>query len=102
MGYETNIIEWQGYSIEIRFNEKYARLSGYENSYMAHLEIRAITPERAPLPMTETGYRSHFAPPETILEYGSAVEFVEAWLAHEAKSKKWKTHTEETKQLTLF
>lgn len=27
---------------------------------VAHLEIRSIAPERAPLPITATGYRSHF------------------------------------------
>ncbi len=31
---------------------------------IAHLEIRSIKPERAPLPITETGYRSHFHQPE--------------------------------------
>lgn len=28
---------------------------------VAHLEIRSIAPERATLPITATGYRSHFS-----------------------------------------
>jgi len=48
----------------------------------AHLELEAINPTRAPLPMTETGYRSHFHPVGTIEKDfdGDVVEAVTHWL----------------------
>jgi hypothetical protein len=48
---------WNGIRIEIRccqsWSESYERIYGHP---LAHLEIDAIDPERAPLPVTETGY----------------------------------------------
>jgi hypothetical protein len=32
----------------------------------AHLQVESILPERVPLPITETGFRSHFTNPETV------------------------------------
>lgn len=69
---------------------------------MAHVEIRTLMPEKAPLPITETGYRSHFTPKGNIDEYGSAMEFVKAWLDHEAQSDSWKIAQENSRQLSLF
>jgi hypothetical protein len=43
-----------------------------------HIELR--TADRAALPVTETGYRSHFAPAGAVTEHGGAVAFVTAWL----------------------
>jgi hypothetical protein len=34
-----------------------------EWNVIAHLAIRSVAPERAPLPITETGYLSHFHQP---------------------------------------
>lgn len=43
---------WQGIEIEASYwPSKWGTTD--------HLEIRSIRPERAPLPITETGYRSH-------------------------------------------
>lgn len=44
---------WQGIEIE-------AIYMPVRWGVIAHLEIRSIEPLRAPLPITETGYRSHF------------------------------------------
>jgi hypothetical protein len=64
--------------------------------------IAVTTAGRVALPITETGYRSHFLPPEQIAEYGDAISYVLAWLDHEAESKAWKTHEAKTRQLELF
>ncbi len=61
MGYITQYLSWQGIQIEIRFNATRFDLGYSSNEPMAHLEIRTIDPPRAPLPMTNTGYRSHHA-----------------------------------------
>ena len=50
-----------------------------------------------PLPVTETGYRSHFIPAGTVAEHGGAVAFVTAWLEHEAARTGWSGA-----QLSLF
>jgi hypothetical protein len=69
---------------------------------LAHLEIETVEPANAPLPMTETGYRSHFCAPADIDTEGGPVAFVRAWLECEARSPEWKAAQEERRQLTLF
>ena len=89
---ETHTITWRGVTIEVRYEEKWLGRDGPFST--AHLELRAIAPERTPLPMTETGYRSHVTPASVIAEAGGPVAFVEAWLIHEARSKAWKDREE--------
>ena len=72
-------------------------------SVAAHLEIESIRPERAPLPITETGYRSHFHPPGTIeARGGDVVAQVIAWLDDEAMSPVWRERAEASRQGELF
>lgn len=52
--YQVHRFTWQGIEIEAIYCP---RLFG---GIIAHLEIRSIEPPRAPLPITETGYLSHF------------------------------------------
>lgn len=54
-----------------------------------HIEIESIKPKRAALPVTETGYRSHFLPALELINAGGAVTFVTAWIDREARNKKW-------------
>lgn len=89
---QTFTFLWNGIEVSVSV------ASDWLNSETVHLEIRA--PEK--LPITETGYRSHFMP----MEIWHAVEDVETlitnWLEEEAKSKAWKAHWEDRKQLKLF
>ncbi len=74
---ETFRTDWNGISIEIRYESNWLSISaGFDT---AHLEIESIAPERAHLPITDTGYRSHFTSPDTVIAYGGPVAFVEAW-----------------------
>lgn len=84
---------WRGINIEISYNPSW--MASY-----AHLQIQSENNKR--LPMTETGYRSHFTLAANIEEYGSPIDFVKAWLEHDAKSKEWKAYGIESKQLKLF
>ena len=70
-----HVIHWQGMAIQIRHVAEWG--AGYD-----HLEIRTIEPKRAKLPISETGYRSHFLPGFELAEQGGAVAFVTAWLDH--------------------
>ena len=77
---EQHHITWRGIALEITFMpEKFGLVD--------HIEI--MSEGRAPLPVTETGYRSHFIPAETVAEHGGAAGFVTAWLEHEAARTGW-------------
>ena len=92
---------WSGVSIEIRWEPNWLNLtsSGHDT---AHLEIESIAPERAPLPITETGYRSHFTSPDTVGAYGGPVGYVEEWLETESQAPDWRCQEQERRQLSLL
>jgi len=71
---------------------------------IAHLEIRSIEPLRAPLPMTETGYRSHFHPMGMIERDfgGDVIAAVTNWLDEAAQCPEWKAHELAARQGELF
>jgi len=82
-----NII-WRSIPIEIAYTpEKFGMVD--------HIELR--TENKTPLPVTETGYRSHFMNKGTVAHHGGAVAFVTVWLDHEAEQMKWSNA-----QLSLF
>jgi hypothetical protein len=87
---------WQGIEIEVI----YTPVSWDET---AHLEIRSIKPPRAPLPITETGYRSHFHACGTVeASGGDVVAHVRAWLDEQAAKPKWRRYVEASRQGELF
>lgn len=57
---------------------------------------------KAALPITETGYRSHFLAPQEVERAGGPVAFVVAWLNEAARNKGWKETEEKVRQLNLF
>jgi hypothetical protein len=70
---------------------------------VAHLEIRSIAPERAPLPITEIGYRSHFFHTNDIdLSEFDPVAEVRRWIEREAKSRTWQKSALANCQMALF
>lgn len=74
------------------------------DGHFSHLEIRSIKPKNAPLPVTNTGYRSHYHPAGIIEnEYeGDVVAAVMDWLDKEAKSKAWRDYEIKSRQYELF
>jgi cytolysin (calcineurin-like family phosphatase) len=68
-----------------------------------HLAIRSVNPDRAPLPITSTGYFSHFMQPDTVEAHGGdVVAQVTAWLDEEATKPEWRAHVERSRQGELF
>jgi uncharacterized membrane-anchored protein len=53
------------------------------------LEVRVIEPERAPLPITDTGYRSHFLLAGIVEEAGGPAAYVRCWLDEAARHPRW-------------
>lgn len=67
-----------------------------------HVEIESIKPKKAALPLTGTGYKSHFLTGLELVNAGGPVVFVRAWLAREACSKEWRTKANARAQGDLF
>ncbi|CAO4137927.1 D-glycerate 2-kinase [Methylorubrum thiocyanatum] len=59
-------------------------------------------PQRAPLPITETGYLSWFTAPALVQESGGPVAFVLQWLDAEAAGPAWAEAETDRRQLSLF
>ncbi len=101
----TNIqiseIVWRGLQVRVSFNPEYSKT--YKDFYgypLGHLEVIVIFPERSPLPISETGYKSSFLSPEDVLAEGGPAHYVQAWLDHAAQSPAWKEKA--AKQMVLF
>lgn len=87
---------WQDIEIEATYTPRY-------HTIIAHLAIRSINPECAPLPITSTGYKSHFHEPGTIEALGGdVVAQVIAWLDEEAKCPEWQEYQAASRQGELF
>lgn len=95
--YISHIVVWNGVEIEVRYAARWGGLG-----YTSHLEVRSMKPERTPLPVTETGYKSHFTPCGTIEQAGGPVAFVTEWLNHEAKRPAWRAADAAARQGSLF
>ena len=96
---QTYQTSWQGIPLSVSYcpswSTSYGEIYGYD---LAHIEVRGP----CPLPITETGYRSHFDRSDNIDAEGGPVAFVLAWLDSEAQGKAWKKAEVKTRQLTLF
>lgn len=87
---------WRGIEIEVTYTPR-------KWTVIDHLEIRSVRPERAPLPITNTGFCSHFMQPGTIEAHGGdVVAQVTAWLDEEAAKPEWLAHIEACRQGELF
>ena len=91
-----NPLTSQGVKIRITHSRDYLA-SGTD-----HIEIESMAPKKAPLPISETGYRSHFIPPLELMNAGGPVTFVTAWLEREAASKVWQKQASRQAQGDLF
>ncbi|PIL18146.1 hypothetical protein P775_21280 [Puniceibacterium antarcticum] len=90
----TSQIVWRNISIEITFHERRWK------SDFDHIELRVE--EGWIIPVTQTGYRSHFLLAGTVDEHGGHVDFVLAWLDHEADKPEWKRREDASRQMSLF
>lgn len=90
---------WSGITIQISFERDWLSMTICPT---AHLQIKSVSPARAPLPIAETGYRSHFLSAEAIDDLGGPVAYALAWLDAEALKPKWKAAEQARRQLSLF
>lgn len=87
-------IQWRGITIELVYKPRWSEAV----ETLAHLEIMSVEPLRAPLPITETGYRSHFFHQEQALSPAELTALVEQLLDDASRERKWQPDM----QLTLF
>jgi len=100
---KTYRITWQSVEIDVRHTPDY--WSAVKRVYrysMDHLEVISVEPEREPLPITETGYRSIFLCSTELEEFDSPAEYVLAALEAEAATDKWLEQKAAADQFSLF
>lgn len=96
-------IEWNGITVEISYEPNW--MGGLTEAFgepLAHLQIQSVSPERAALPVTETGYRSAFVAGSVITLEDGPVAFVRDWLDEAANDPTWKFAQDAARQLALF
>lgn len=99
---EVHALHWRGVDIEITFERDWLSIALDHYLAASHLTVTAVQPKRAPLPITETGYRSHFLSFEEVDQAGGPVAYVGAWLDHMAHSREWNAQEQTSRQLSLF
>jgi hypothetical protein len=93
--------DWNGILLEITYVPQWLP-PGILGEDLAHLEVRSLYPTDAPLPITETGYRSHFIAASAIAAAGGPVAYVDVWLAAESDAPTWREREQASRQLALF
>ncbi len=98
--YQTFNATWQGIDLEIRHCPRWLCSSG--DYVTQHIEIRSAGKVR--LPITETGYRSHFMNgAEALAEFDDdPVAFVLWMLDGAGQNKEWLAQVEADRQYSLF
>lgn len=102
---QTHTSTWNGIPVQITFHPN--RFAGYD-----HLQIKAGEQGEAgrpALPLTSTGYLSHFAPHGEIELHGGPVAYVKDALNEAERSCEWQRYLKATmeaeeaeRQLTLL
>ena len=69
---------------------------------VSHIEIIVLAPKAAPIPITNTGYLSHFLDEEHLATAGGPVAFFLDWIEREARTKQWAKAEFKWRQLELF
>ncbi len=87
----TLSIKWEGIDIAISHT-----INAF-NTGFHHIELRA----EDPIPVTETGYRSHFLQPEAFDLFDGVEDFVRQWL-DEHDDDAYRARLNQSKQMELF
>ncbi len=95
-------IEWLNPVDKARITIRITHSRDYLAQGTDHIEVESIKPKKAPLPITETGYRSHFIAPLDLINAGGPVTFVTTWIEQEAKGKAWTKAATAKQQGDLF
>ena len=95
-------IDWRDPATGNGVRNRITHSRDYLGQSQDHIEVESLMPKKAPLPITETGYRSQFLSPLKLVNDGGPVVFVTAWLDREAKSMDWQKRQAVRQQGDLF
>jgi len=96
-------LQWRGRTLRVEYEADWSgRGDDDPETAIAMLEVFVEAPIGAPIPVTSTGYRSHFLPPVSIIRAGGPAAFVSVWLDEQAKDRKWPGIDERWRQRDLF
>lgn len=95
-------IDWRDPVTDKTLRLKITHSRDYLGQGQDHVEVESLAPAKAPLPITGTGYRSHFIAPLELMNDGGPVTFVTAWLDREARGKDWQKQVAKKQQGDLF
>ena len=88
----SGTLDWHGLLISVTLEKQ---------RFVDHLQIETIDPARAPLPITETGYRSHFVAKDLIDAAGGPEAYVLEWLEHASADRTWRDRELSIRQYAL-
>lgn len=74
----------------------------YLSKGWSHVEIIVQKPKDAPLPITATGYLSHFLEEDLLKRAGGPVQFFLDWIERESHTKQWAAAEFKWRQGDLF
>lgn len=74
---------WRGVTCRVRHTPNYI------SKGWSHVEIFVTKPKKAPLPITSTGYLSHFLGEDELKRAGGPVMFFLDWIERESHTKQW-------------
>jgi hypothetical protein len=86
-------LDWHGIIIQVTWEKQ---------RFVDHLQIETLDPQRAPLPITETGYRSHFIAKDVIDAAGGAEAYVLDWLNAASGKRGWAEQEIDIRQYALL
>ena len=92
----THKLAWRDVTCQVRHTPNYI------SQGWSHIEIIVLTPKGAPIPITNTGYLSHFLNVEHLATAGGPVAFFLDWIEREARTKQWAKAEFKWRQLELF
>lgn len=92
----THKLVWREITCRVRHTPDYL------SKGWSHIEIVVLKPKGAPLPITETCYRSHFLGYDELQRAGGAVRVFLDWIEREAASKQWSKAEFKWRQGDLF
>jgi hypothetical protein len=90
--YETLSLVWAERTVSVSYQ------ANWLNSDQWHIELRCDEP----LPVTTTGYRSHFVPNAVFADAAEIRAFVLSWLHEAATAKAWQAYLDDSRQMKLF
>lgn len=89
----SGTLDWHGILIQVTLEKQ---------RFVDHLQIETLDPQRAPLPITETGYRSHFVSKHVVDEAGGPEAYVQTWLEQAATGRAWAEQEAAIRQYALL